>query len=114
MTEGGVISRPSGNSDRSHLFLLRAQRLATFPNHESGNAAIDGDGNDTDDKIDVAGAFQHLNQLRAHFRATHRPDRHDESKSKIDVAECAVAPGGYRSEERRVGKEGRSRWSPNH
>src|SRR5256885_114144 len=27
---------------------------------------------------------------------------------------CAATPGGYRSEERRVGKECRSRWSPYH
>src|SRR3712207_8784410 len=32
----------------------------------------------------------------------------------VDLSQLFGATGGVRSEERRVGKEGRSRWSPHH
>ena len=73
------------------LFRLRAfdgpfgqarlrQSLAAFPHHERGNAEINHDGNNANDQIDVAGPFQHLNQLRADFRPADRADRHDQSE----------------------------------
>ena len=38
-------------------------------------------------KFDVARAFQHLDQLRADFRAADRADGHDQAKLQIDIAQ---------------------------
>ena len=61
-----------------------------------------------------------LIQKRTKYRKQHRPDRHGMSKGGNEInfgdfAIQALAPAYVtRSEERRVGKECRSRWSPYH
>ena len=63
-------------------------------------------------------ATSHLRRLEfdtaiKYFRATVAIDpKHDEALRNL--AFCLLAKGDYRSEERRVGKECRSRWSPYH
>src|ERR1700736_5284551 len=69
------------------LSLLRGQRFPALPNHKGGDAQIDGDRNDAHNQVNVACAFQHLNQLRAHFRSSNCSNGHDQSKAKIDIAE---------------------------
>src|SRR5207248_5902198 len=48
------------------------------------------DRDDADDKVDIACAFQSLDQLRAEFRAADCSDRHNEAEPKIDIAERAM------------------------
>ena len=92
MTERRFVLFRRGARDlraRSAPFLI-LERPPRFPNHEARNAEVDRDGNNAHDEIHVARALQHLDQLRADFRAAHGPDRHDQAQFQVDIAECAV------------------------
>src|ERR1700736_861849 len=70
---------------------LRLQSSQSFPQHESRNGNVDNDRDNAYDKVHVARALQHLNELRATFGAADRAKGHDQSEFKIDIAERAVS-----------------------
>ena len=78
--ECGIVRfRAAGALDfaRSGGSFRPGKGFPAFPEHESRNAEIDDDGDDTDNEVDVAGALKHFNQLRSHFRSADGAERHD-------------------------------------
>src|SRR4029077_4828836 len=73
---------------------------------------VNDDRDDADDQIDVAGALQHLNQLRADFRAANRADGHDQSQLKIDIAKRPMLSHGHHRFADNVGEIGADREVP--
>ena len=85
MRKSGVISLLFSPSAAA------SQRLDAFPQHEPGNGYIDGNRDNADDRIDMTGALEKLNQLSANFRSGDGSRGHDEAQLQIDVPERAMA-----------------------
>src|SRR6266487_1608223 len=98
---------PYGRGRRHRL--LGRERFAALPNHEGGDANVDGNRDDADDEIDVSRALQQLNQLCANFRASNGAEGHDESATKIDIAKGAMLSHGhdrFADNVRKIGADG--------
>ena len=70
--------------------LLCAKCCQSFPKHEGRNADVNDDRNHAHDVVDVARSFQVLDELRPDFCSADRPNGHDKTEAKIDVAHGAM------------------------
>src|SRR3954470_24676379 len=92
MAEGRFVSlrRRAGRLAAWTAFLLKLQCPPGFPDYEAGDAHVDGNRHHADDEVHVAGALQHLDDLRANLGAPHRSNGHDQSQLQVDIAEGPV------------------------
>ena len=66
------------------------KRFAALPNHKNRNGNINRNGNNAHHQIDVAGAFEYFDELRADLGARDGAASHDQTEPQIDVAQRPV------------------------